>query len=61
MVIREWFASRRLKEATARAAAASRLSAPSGGVVTEIAHYDVLFGTWLNGSGVERACNKCPV
>ena len=45
MVIREWFANRRLKEANARAAAASRTTAPSGGVVTEIAHYDVLFGT----------------
>lgn len=47
MVIREWFANRRLKEANERAAAATRRTAPSGGVVSEIGHYDVLFGTFL--------------
>ncbi|KAL3935386.1 MAG: hypothetical protein SGARI_002997 [Bacillariaceae sp.] len=54
MMIREWFANRRLKEATAKAAAASRLAAPSVGIVTEIGHYDVLFGTcggWSIGRG----------
>jgi hypothetical protein len=45
MVIREWFATRRLKEATARAAAASSTAAASLGVVSEIGRYDVLFGT----------------
>ena len=45
MVIREWFANRRLKEANARAAASSKAAAPTSGVITEIAHYDVLFGT----------------
>jgi hypothetical protein len=44
MVIREWFANRRLKEANANAAAASRRTATSGGVVAAIGHYDVLFG-----------------
>jgi hypothetical protein len=45
MVIREWFATRRLKEATARAVAASSAAAASLGVVSEIGRYDVLFGT----------------
>ena len=45
MVIREWFANRRLKEANARAAATSKAAEPSSGLITEIAHYDVLFGT----------------
>jgi hypothetical protein len=45
MVIREWFANRRLKEANERAAAATKKAAPSGGLVSDIGHYDVLFGT----------------
>ncbi|KAG7351261.1 hypothetical protein IV203_010621 [Nitzschia inconspicua] len=50
MVIREWFANRRLKEANERAAAATKKEAPSGGVVSEIGHYDVLFG---RGKGIQ--------
>lgn len=45
MVIREWFANRRLKEANERAAAATMKAAPSGGAVSNIGQYDVLFGT----------------
>mmetsp|Transcript_7006 Transcript_7006/g.12988 ORF Transcript_7006/g.12988 Transcript_7006/m.12988 type:complete len:344 (+) Transcript_7006:749-1780(+) len=44
MVIREWFATRRLKEASAKAAAAASRTTPTSGVVSDIGHYDVLFG-----------------
>jgi hypothetical protein len=41
MVIREWFANRRLKEATEKA---NKRVANSAGVVSAIGQYDVLFG-----------------
>jgi len=50
MVIREWFATRRLKEASAKAAAAASRTTPTSGVVSDIGHYDVLFG---RGKGVQ--------
>jgi hypothetical protein len=40
MVIREWFAARRLKES----ARASSNASPGADVVSQIGHYDVLFG-----------------
>lgn len=44
MVIREWFATRRLKESTQTA----RKTAPSTTSVSDVGHYDVLFGTYLD-------------
>jgi hypothetical protein len=60
MVIREWFATRRLKEASvkAAAAAASNEAAPVSGVVSEIGHYDVLFGKC---SGKVWQCVYCSI
>jgi hypothetical protein len=43
MVIREWFANRRLKEAIEKA---NKRVANSAGVVSAIGQYDVLFGTF---------------
>jgi hypothetical protein len=46
MVIREWFATRRLKESTQ----AAQKTAPSSTSVSDVGHYDVLFG---RGKGIQ--------